>query len=169
VLICSVPGEWPAVEADEPVRHVCDSDTVPVDFVRGGLGQDAAIEESPTDGGGSNSPAKNAEAAFKISFARRSSRFSCRSRLISSRSSAVGRSGRRPSFASTCRTYLRNVSGGSPRSAATCAIGRPESNTTRVARSNSSTGYLLALGMTDLLPPVNPAIKVSVNPGRLTD
>jgi hypothetical protein len=114
---------------------------------------------------GSCSPAKNTEAAFKISFARRSSKFSCRKRLISSRSSAVGRSGRRPSFASTWRTYLRSVSDGSPRSAATCAIGRPDSNTTRVARSNSSTGYFLDLGMTDLLPPANPAIKVSVKPG----
>ena len=72
---------------------------------------------------------------------------------------------RRPSFASTWRTYFRSVSDGSPRSAATCAIGRPDSNTTRVARSNSSTGYFLALGITDLLPPENPAIKVSVKPG----
>src|SRR5262249_60497761 len=114
---------------------------------------------------GSSSPAKNTEAAFKISFARRSSKFSRRNRLISSRSSLVGRSRRRPSFASTCRTYLRNVSDGNPRSAATCAIGRPDSHTSRVARSNSSTGYFLALGMTDLLPPDNPATEVSVKPG----
>ena len=60
--------------------------------------------------------------------------------------------GRRPSFASTCRRYFRSVSDGNPRSAATCAIGRPDSNTSRVARSNNSTGYFLALGITDLLP-----------------
>ena len=45
---------------------------------------------------GSSSLAKNTDADFRISFARRSSKFSWRSRLISSRSSLVGRSGRRP-------------------------------------------------------------------------
>jgi hypothetical protein len=43
----------------------------------------------------SSSLAKNTLADFKISFARRSSKFSCRKRLISSRSSLVGRSGPR--------------------------------------------------------------------------
>ena len=66
-----------------------------------------------------------------------------RSLRISSRSSVLNRSGRRPSSASTCRTYFRSVSDGNPRSAATCAIGRPDSNTSRVARSNNSTGYFL--------------------------
>jgi hypothetical protein len=42
---------------------------------------------------------ENTEAAFRISFARRSSNTSRRSSRISSRSSLVGRSGRRPSFA----------------------------------------------------------------------
>jgi hypothetical protein len=72
----------------------------------------------------------------------------------------------RPSFASTWRTYLRSVSDGNPGSAATCAIGRPESNTSLVARSNSSTGYFLALGMTDLsFHQADPGIEVSVKPG----
>ena len=106
---------------------------------------------------------EDTEAAFKITSARRSSKFSCRNRLISSRSSALGRSGRCPSFASTCRRYLRNVSDGSPRSAATCAMPRLEH--TRLARSNNSTGYFLDLGTTDLLPPDNPAIKDSAKPG----
>ena len=45
---------------------------------------------------GSSSLAKNTDADFKISFARRNSKFSWRNRLISSRSSLVGRSGLRP-------------------------------------------------------------------------
>src|SRR5204863_9009052 len=115
---------------------------------------------------GSSSPAKNTDAPFRISFARRGSDTSRRSSRISSRSALVGRSGRRPSFASTWRTYLRSVSDGNPRSAATCAIGRPDSNTSRVARSNSSTGYFLALGTTDLsFRQANPGSEVSVKPG----
>jgi len=50
---------------------------------------------------GSSSPAKNTLAAFKISFVRRSSNTSRRSFRISSRSSVLNISGRRPSFAST--------------------------------------------------------------------
>jgi hypothetical protein len=74
--------------------------------------------------------------------------------------------GVRPIF--SWRTYLRSVSDGNPRSAATCAIGRPDSNTSRVARSNNSTGYFLALGMTDLLPPGEPwHAKSPSNPGWL--
>src|SRR5581483_5243618 len=115
----------------------------------------------------SSSLAKNTLAAFKISFARRSSKFSRRSLRISSRSSLVSRSLRRPSFASTCRTYFRSVSDGSPRSAATCAIGRPDSNTSRVARSNNSTGYFLALAITGASPSARtaPGSQVSVKPG----
>ena len=45
---------------------------------------------------GSSSLAKNTLADFRISFARRSSKFSCRNRLISSRSSLVGRSASSP-------------------------------------------------------------------------
>ncbi|MHB8644094.1 MAG: hypothetical protein ACYDA3_14550, partial [Gaiellaceae bacterium] len=44
--------------------------------------------------------------------------------------------------------------------------GRPDSNTSRVARSNNSTGYFLALGMTDLsFRQADPGIEVSVKPG----
>src|SRR5712691_2270016 len=115
---------------------------------------------------GSSSPAKTTDAAFRISFVRRSSNTSRRSSRISSRSALVGRSGRRPSSASTWRTYLRSVSDGNPRSAATCAIGRPDSNTSRAARSKSSTGYFLALGMTDLsFRQADPGIEVSVKTG----
>jgi hypothetical protein len=66
----------------------------------------------------SSSVAKNTEAALRISFARRNSKFSLRSFLISSRSSLVGRSGRGPLSASACRTRLRNVSACIPRSLA---------------------------------------------------
>jgi hypothetical protein len=59
---------------------------------------------------------------------------------------------RRASLASTCRTYFRSVSDGRPRSAATCAIGRPDWNTSRVARSNNATGYFLALAITGASP-----------------
>jgi len=104
--------------------------------------------------------------AFKISFVRRSSNTSRRSLRISSRSSLLSRSVRRPSFASTWRTYFRNVSDGNPKSAATCATGRPDSNTNRVARSNNSTGYFLDLGTTDLsFHQADPGNEVSVKPG----
>ena len=63
---------------------------------------------------GSSSPAKNTLEAFRISFARHSSKTSRRSLRISSRSSPDKMSLRRPSFASTWRTYLRNVSDGRP-------------------------------------------------------
>ena len=79
---------------------------------------------------------KNTEAASRISLARRSSKTSLRSsRRISSRSPAVVESGRRPSSASTWH-YRRSVSEGTPRSRATCAIGRPDSITTLASRSS---------------------------------
>src|SRR5204863_6138743 len=78
---------------------------------------------------GSSSFAKNTLAAFKISFARRSSKFSRRSLRTSSRSALVSRSPRRPPSASAWRTRFLSVSAPTPRSAATCAIGRPDSNT----------------------------------------
>src|SRR5205807_2273765 len=59
---------------------------------------------------GSSSPAKNTLADFRISFARRSCATSLRNALISSRSWLVRTSLRRPSSASTGRTYLRRVS-----------------------------------------------------------
>jgi hypothetical protein len=71
---------------------------------------------------------------------------------------------RRPSSASTRRTYFRRVSGAIPRSRPTWAIGRPDSNTSRVARSSSSSGYFLALAMTEdfSFRQANPGIEVSV-------
>src|SRR5215203_1595309 len=95
----------------------------------------------------SSSFAKNTEADFKISFARLSSKFSARSRRISSRSWLLGRSGRLPESASCWRTFLRNVSGCIPRSAAICAIGRSLSNASRMPRWINSSGYFFGRGM----------------------
>ena len=67
--------------------------------------------------------------------------------LISSRSAVVGRSGRVPLSASACRTRLRNTSELTPRSLATCAIGRPDSNTSRTPRSSNSSGYFRGLAI----------------------
>src|SRR3954453_1214012 len=39
-----------------------------------------------------------------------------------------------------------------PRSLAMCAIGRPLSNTSRTARSRSSSGYFLGAGIAEVLP-----------------
>jgi hypothetical protein len=64
---------------------------------------------------------ENTLADFKISFARRSPKFSCRKRLISSSSSLGARSGLKPWSASAWRTCLRSTSLLIPRSRATCA------------------------------------------------
>lgn len=74
---------------------------------------------------GSSSVAKYTDAAFKISFALRSSRFSRSNSLSRCRSPLVNQSRRSPRSARSCRTHVRNASGCTPRSWATCAIGRP--------------------------------------------
>ena len=120
-----------------------------------GLGR-APSRKTPTPTSGSRSRG-----------AARSSRW--RSLRISSRSSLVSSSGaptarRPPPGAHACATSPRWT----PRSAATCAIGRPDSNTSRTPRSNNSSGYFLGRGMTrrsplprteilDSKPPSNPA------------
>src|SRR5207237_2139143 len=68
-----------------------------------------------------------------------------------------------PLSAFAWRTRFRSVSGLMPRSAATCAIGRPLSSASRTPRSNSSSGYFLGLDMAaeDLLSPgQHPGIEV---------
>src|SRR6266508_4318269 len=92
---------------------------------------------------GSSSVAKYTDASFKIAFARFSSAFSLRSRFSSSRSSLVSRSRRPPVSASAWRTQIRSASWWTPRSRATCRTGRPDSNTSRTARSRNSNGYFL--------------------------
>jgi hypothetical protein len=100
----------------------------------------------------SSSFAKNTLADFKISLARRSSKFSLHSRRSSARSPLLGRSGRAPLSASARRTLLRNVSGCMPRSAAICAIGRSLSNANRTPRCTSSARYFLGPPMTQQNP-----------------
>src|SRR4051794_28161082 len=120
----------------------------------------------------SSSFAKYTSADFKISFARRNSQTSRRSFLISSRSTVVGRSGRVPLSASAWRTRLRNPSELIPRSLATCAIGRPDSNTSRTPRSSSSSGYFRGLAIVAEHPSgqnIISALKVSVEPGWLKE
>jgi transposase-like protein len=63
---------------------------------------------------------------------------------------------------------LRRVSLCIPRSAATCAIGRPLSSANRTPRSSSSSGYFLGLDMTAenlLSPGQHPGSEVSAKPG----
>jgi hypothetical protein len=116
---------------------------------------------------GSSSVAK-ALAAFRISFARRSSRFSRSSSFRRSRSAMVSRSLRRPASASAARTQRRSVSRCTPRSRAMCAIGRPDSNTSRTPRSRSSGGYLRGAGNDGASPlpsTDHPGLGASTEPG----
>jgi hypothetical protein len=100
-----------------------------------------------TAGGRPGSAAKKAEAALRISLARRSSRTSARS-LRSSADSSLVTPGRVPPSTSACRTHLRSVSAlPIPSLPATALIagqsdgysGRT-SATIRTARSRSSGG-----------------------------
>jgi hypothetical protein len=75
-----------------------------------------------------------------------SSRTSRSSAFMRSRSPLVRRSLRVPPSASAWRTHTRSVSRCTPRSAATWATGRPDSNTSRTARSRSSPGYFFRAG-----------------------
>src|SRR5581483_5337564 len=117
---------------------------------------------------GSSSFAKKADADFRISLALRSSLFSRRSSFSSSRSELASRSARFPESASAWRTHWRRDSYFTPRSAATWAIGRPDSNTSRTARCFNSSGYFLGLGIfggSPLRRTDHPAFEVSVKPG----
>src|SRR5581483_3484710 len=106
------------------------------------------VDEAHHLGGrGSSSRAKKAEAAFNISLARRSSRFSRSSSRIRSRS-ALLTPGRRPPSTSARRTHLRSVSGVIPNLPASDEIAAHSdgysfrcSTTIRTARSRSSCGY----------------------------
>src|SRR5712691_6040845 len=116
---------------------------------------------------GSSSLAKNTEAAFRISLALRSSRFSRSSTFKRSRSLLVSRSWRLPASASAWRTQRRSASRWIPRSRATAAIGRPDSNTSRTARSRNSSGYFFGRGIAggSPLPRTDrPGFEASVKP-----
>jgi hypothetical protein len=66
------------------------------------------------------------------------------------------------------RTNLRSVSGGMPRSAAICAIGRSDSRTSRTPRRISSSAYFRGRGIGGASPlqrTHRPPFEVSVKPG----
>src|SRR5262245_11401886 len=106
---------------------------------------------------GSSSLAKKAEAAFKISLARRSSAFSRRSRF-SSADSSLDAPARVPASTSACRTHLRTVSPDTFSFAATEQIAShcdacPStcSNTNATALSRNSREYLVLRTMIHIL------------------
>jgi len=109
----------------------------------------------------------NADANFKISFARRNSKFSRSSCFSRARSSVVS-PGRLPASRSACRTQWRKVSAANPsfpaieRIAAHCeSYSLPCSRTIRTARSRTSGENLLDRAMAPssqgMEPPGNPA------------
>src|SRR5215204_283717 len=117
---------------------------------------------------GSSSRAKKAEAALRISLARRSSRFSRSSSWIRSRSALVT-PGRFPWSTSSRRTHSRSVSAVIPSLPAIDWIAAHSdewssrcSRTRRIARSRSSGGYRVALLMT----PSSQRVESPRYPGR---
>src|SRR5581483_6788217 len=114
-------------------------------------------------GRGSSSLAKKADAALRISLARRSSRFSRSSWAIRALSSVVVPA-RLPVSISVCLSQFRNVSGFTP-SCAAMSLTPPavtprasrHSKTRRTARSRKSFGYLFGRAMDSILPPRNGA------------
>ena len=115
----------------------------------------------------SSSFAKNTEADFKISFARRSSKFSARSRRISSRSWLVGNP-------AACRSRLRAggcacaTSRGASRDQPRCARSAARSpSASRMPRCTSSSGYFFGRGMRTGGSPsarTHPGFRASVEP-----
>ena len=116
---------------------------------------------------GSSSPAKNTLAAFRISFARRSSETS-RRKLLDLLALLAGQDVLAPALVGLdlAHVFAQRLRTATPRSAATCAIGRPDSNTSRAPRSNNSCEYFLARGMTGdfSFRQANPGLEVSVKP-----
>ena len=118
----------------------------------------------------SSSFAKNTEADFRISFARRNSKISRRSLRISSRSAGVGRSGRVPLSASACRTRLRNTSGLIPRSRpyerSVAPIPTPDAHLAPSTPRGTSSSRHRREHL--LSPGHNPGSRPPRNPGRLS-
>ena len=119
----------------------------------------------------SSSVAKKSDADFKISFARRNSRFSRSNSFSRTRSSEL-KPGRRPSSTSALRTQARSVSGVQPIFPATDEIvahndsySRYCSNTSRTAHWRTSGAYLHeVLDMT----PSSQGLKPATFPERFT-
>src|SRR2546428_7518886 len=99
----------------------------------------------------------NQAAAFdNISRSSRSTRFSRRSRLSSSRSAVVSPSLRRPSSSPACLTHLRIALAEASNSRANCAIGRPVRANSMIRRRYSGAYGGWVLGIGDLLLPFSP-------------
>jgi hypothetical protein len=118
-----------------------------------------------------SSSAKKADALLRISFARRSSRFSRSSSTSRARSSVV-RPGALPASMRACRTEFRSESGTIPscsptlrQAALTLSFSAPStrSSVKRIARSRSSSGYFFAAAMTSILR----RLEASINPGAV--
>src|SRR5712691_8240726 len=99
----------------------------------------------------------NQAAAFdSISRSSRSTRFSRRKRLSSSRSAVVSPSRRRPSSSPACLTHLRIALAEASNSRANCAIGRPVRANSMIRRRYSGAYGGWVLGIGDLLLPFSP-------------
>src|SRR6266851_207698 len=105
----------------------------------------------------------NQAAAFdNISRSSRSTRFSRRSRLSSSRSAVVSPSLRRPSSSPACLTHLRIALAEASNSRANCATGRPVRANSMIRRRYSGAYGGWVLGIGGLLLPFS-----STKPGQL--
>src|SRR5229473_2717307 len=99
----------------------------------------------------------NQAAAFdSISRSLRSTRFSRRKRLSSSRSAVVSPSLRRPSSSPACLTHLRIALAEASNSRANCAFGRPVRANSMIRRRYSGAYGGWVLGIGDLLLPFSP-------------
>src|SRR5713101_4266024 len=99
----------------------------------------------------------NQAAAFdSISRSSRSTRFSHRNRLSSSRSAVVSPSLRRPSSSPACLTHLRIALAEASSSRANCAIGRPARANSMIRRRYSGAYGGWVLGIGGLLLPFSP-------------
>src|SRR5713226_7542758 len=99
----------------------------------------------------------NQAAAFdSISRSSRSTRFSRRSRLSSSRSAVVSPSLRRPSSSPACLTHLRIALAEASNSRANCATGRPARANSMIRRRYSGAYGGWVLGIGGLLLPFSP-------------
>src|SRR5713226_4154661 len=108
----------------------------------------------------------NQAAAFdSISRSSRSTRFSRRNRLSSSRSAVASPSLRRPSSSPACLTHLRIALAEASNSRANCAIGRPARANSMIRRRYSGAygGWVLGIGGLLLLFSQTPSTK----PGQL--
>ena len=114
---------------------------------------------------------EEADALLRISFARRSSRFSRSSSTSRARSSVV-RPGALPASMRACCTQFRSESGTIPNcsptrlhAALTLSLSGPptRSSAKRIAPSRSSSGYFLGAAMTSILR----WLEASINPGAV--